>query len=341
MLKKFIRKNLFLALLTTVTCIEAQEYVPQVYQDDYILVRSGIEQAGRSPVHLGDRLSLLIDTEFPAGEVAVENLDEQYFIRNWGSEKGITLITTPELTRSQLGGGQTRVQARFDFQILDCPGELISCRGNKLYELPIFTLGYQILDSGGNVLNNKSVRFNPNPGYIVVMQALDVREGPLDDLSAYLGNSGYPSAQGVPDTAGAGTWAILTGSILFLLSFFPVLLRKESVRRVEGTRKAQNRWEKVLAVLQKEGDYSDEEWSDLLRRCATWYSMDVLGINPYELLNDENRYSETSRVAEFREYFVDILNQDGIPPEAHGSYLDRFNKFIDAPAASRSTEAAS
>jgi hypothetical protein len=330
-------RTLLIPLLLTSTCLKAQEYISEVYQDDYISVRAGIEQAGRKPVHLGDRLTLLIEAEFPAGEVAVENLNEQYFERNFGSEKAISLISTPVLTRMDAGGGQTRIQARFDFQILDCPGDLISCRGNKLYELPVFTLSYQILDSGGNVLNNKSVRFNPDPGYIVVMQALDVREGPLDDLTAYLGNSGYPSALSIPDTQGAGSWALLTGSVLFLFSFFPVLFSKDPVRRVEDTRKPRNRWEKALAALQEEGnDYSNEEWSDLLRRCASWYCMDVLGKNPYDLLGDEHRHGETAEVTEFRIFFLDVLNQDGIPPESHRSYLDTFYNLLEAPAAARS-----
>ena len=342
MLKNFITHNLFLSLLFIVTCLQAQEYVPEVYQDDYIVVRAGIEQAGRKPVHLGDRLSLLIDAEFPAGEVAVENLDEQYFERNWGSEKAISLISTPEVVRIDGERGQTRLLASFNFQIMDCPGEMMSCRGNKLYEFPVFTLGYQILDSGGNVLNNKSVRFNPDPGYIIVMQALDVREGPLDDLSAYLGNSGYPAASDLPDTEGAGSWAIVTGSLLFLFSFFPVLFSKQPVRRVEGPRKAQNRWEKVLVALQSQDrDYSDEEWSDMLRRCSTWYCVDVLGINPYELMNDEHRFGETPQITEFREYFMDVLNHDGISPDNQQNYLDTFTKLVERPAVSRSEETTS
>ncbi len=331
MLKKIITRYVVLVLLITGLGVQAQEYIPQVYQDEFIIVRSGIAQAGRNPVHLGDRLSLMIEAEFPTGEVAVENLNEQYFERNWGSEKGIVLNTAPELVRDNTGE-HTRLQAKFDFQILDCPGEQISCRGNKLFELPIFTLGYQIIDAGGGVLNNKSVRFIPDPGYVVVMQSLDVREGPLDELSVYLGNNGYPSAMSLPDTDGAGTWALLTGSVIFLFSFFPVLFSKQPARRVETTRKARNRWEKALSALQDQsGTTSDEEWSDLLRRCATWYCMDVFQTNPYDLLSDEHRYGETAEMAEFREFFLEVLDQEGIPPEQRQSYLNNIYKVIDAP----------
>lgn len=330
---KYIKHRYSLLLLVLLSAgVNALDYVPEVYQDDYIIVRSGIDEAGRKPVHLGDRLSLVIEAEFPANEVIIENLDEQLFERSWGSEKGVGLIDRPEVTRIDGEDGQTIIRGSFPFQILDCPGDLTSCRGNKHYELPVFSLGYQILDGAGSVVNNKSVRFNPVPGHISVMQSLDIQgEGGLDKLSAYLGNSGYPAAMSIPQVDGAGSMALITGGILFLLSFFPVLFSRETGRPIESTRKARHRWEKVLHSLEdRDGSLSDDEWSDLLRRAVTWYAMDELGINPYNWLLDIQHLNESPQQSDLREYFIDVLNQEGIPAEDRQEYLQKFLSLSSA-----------
>jgi hypothetical protein len=325
-----IKKAMFLSLFL-VWNVHASEYVPDVYQDDYIIVRSGITEAGRVPVHFGDRLSLVIEAEFHGNEVITENLDEQLFERSWGSEKGISLIGAPEQSRIDTNG-QTVVRGTYYFQVLDCPGELISCRGNKTYELPIFTLGYQIIDTNGNVLNNKSVRFNPVPGKIVVMQSLDIRgEGGLDKLSNYLGNSGYPAARELSEAEGGSIWPLMTGSLIFLASFFPLLLTSNVTQRTIDNRKARHRWEKVLIHIQeKDNELNDEEWSDLLRRCITWYCMDELDMNPYSWLTDLHRSDESVNVTNVREYFIEVLNQEGIEKQQRSTFVARFKALLKA-----------
>lgn len=301
----------------------ASEYVPDVYEDDYITVRSGIAEAGKKPVNLGDKLSLIIEAEFPSDEVIIENLDEQLFERSWGSEKGINLIDTPVTSSIELSNGNTLVRSTFNFQVLDCPGDLTSCRGNKLYALPVITVGYQIVDSGGNVVNNKSIRFNTNPSQIVVMQALDIRgEGGLDDLSAYIGGSGYPTAMSVPEDEAASMWPVLTGGLIFLASFFPVLLTGNTQHRPETRRRHNTRWESVLEHLRHDGgNLSDEEYSDLLRRSTTWYCQDELDVNPYEWLG---HFYGGENQKNIREFFIDVLNQEGIENDKREAFLDRF-----------------
>ncbi len=315
-----------LLLLYSINLV-ASGYVPDVYEDDYIVVRSGIAEIGKKPVNLGDKLSLIIEAEFPAEEVIIESLDEQLFERSWGSEKGINLIDTPVTSSRELPGGKTLVRSTFNFQVLDCPGDLTSCRGNKQYELPVITVGYQIIDSGGNVVNNKSVRFNTNPSQIVVMQALDIRgEGGLDDLSAYIGGSGYPTAMNVSDDEAASMWPVLTGGIIFLASFFPVLLTGQSQQRPEARRRLNTRWESVLAQLNNDGNnLSDEEYSDLLRRSATWFCLDELGVNPYDWLG---HYHGGESHQEVRDFFIDVLNQEGITQDNRQAFIDRFTNLI-------------
>ena len=324
-----LKKVLFLSFLL-ICNVNASEYVPDVYEDDYIIVRSSIEEAGRIPVHFGDRLSLVIEAEFLGNEVIIENLDEQLFERSWGSEKGISLLGAPLLSRSDLDDGQIVLRSTYHFQVLDCPGELTSCRGNKIYELPIFTLGYQIIDGSGNVLNNKSVRFTPVPGSVVVMQSLDIRgEGGLDKLSNYLGNSGYPAAKELPEGEGSSLWPLMTGSLLFLASFFPLLFTRNVPRRTENNRMAKHRWEKVFMYLQDDSDeLNDEEWSDLLRRSITWYCLDELGINPYTWLTDLHKRKESSNITSVREYFVDVLNQEGIAKEQRSTFVASFKELL-------------
>lgn len=327
----FTKQKIVLSIVVLFSAnLFANEYVPEVYEDDYIIVRSGIAEAGKKPVNLGDSVSLIIEAEFPADEVIIENLDEQLFERSWGAEKGISLIDTPELTRKNLPDGKSVVRSTFNFQVLDCPGELTSCRGNKLYELPVFSVGYQIIDGGGNVVNNKSVRFNTIPSNIVVMQALDIRgEGGLDKLSAYLGNSGYPTSMGVPENEAASMWPIFTGGLILLASFFPVLLTNSNTsRRTESRHRLNTRWESILDHISSTSEnISDEEYSDLLRRSATWYSLDELGENPYEWISDQKAGNQNQ---EFREFFIDVLNQEGINKDKRQEFVKRFSAITSA-----------
>ncbi|NNE36923.1 MAG: hypothetical protein HKN08_01360 [Gammaproteobacteria bacterium] len=328
---KYFKIPQFLSILLLLSPFNliASEYVPDVYEDDYIIVRSGIAEAGKKPVNLGDKLSLIIEAEFPSDEVIIESLDEQLFERSWGSEKGINLIDAPVISSREMPGGISLVRSIFHFQVLDCPADLTSCRGNKVYELPVITVGYQIIDNGGNVVNNKSVRFNTNPSQIVVLQALDIRgEGGLDDLSAYIGGSGYPTAMNVPEVESASMWPVLTGGLIFLASFFPVLLTGNAQHRPETRRRLNTRWESVLAQLSNDGkNLSDEEYSDLLRRSTTWYCLDELSINPYDWLG---HYHGGDNDKDVREFFIDVLNQEGISNENRQEFLNRFNAITAA-----------
>ena len=65
----------------------------------------------------------------------------------------------------------------------------------------------------------------------------------------------------------------------------------------------------------------DDEWSDLLRRCVTWYCMDELGRNPYAWLGAAAGGADTPAAA--REFFLDVLQQESIDPSRRADYLDR------------------
>ena len=70
---------------------------------------------------------------------------------------------------------------------------------------------------------------------------------------------------------------------------------------------------------------ADDEWSDLLRRCVTWYCMDELGRNPYAWLGAtaSDAASGTDSPSGLREFFLDVLHQESIDPSRRADFLDR------------------
>jgi hypothetical protein len=108
-----------------------------------------------------------------------------------------------------------------------------------------------------------------------------------------------------------------------------LLLVRNTPRRAEDNRKIRRRWEKVLVYVEDKGEsLSDEEWSDLLRRCLTWYCRDEMGINPYTWLTEGAGFGESARVSGFREYFMEVLNQEGVGRESRSGYVARFRELI-------------
>jgi hypothetical protein len=125
-------------------------------------------------------------------------------------------------------------------------------------------------------------------------------------------------------------WPVLTGGLIFMASFFPVLLTGNTQRRPETRRKTNTRWETVISQLTGTGDsLSDEEYSDMLRRGATWYCLDELSVNPYDWLGHHHG-GDTNR--EFREFFIDVLNQESIAKDKRQDFINRFTSLSSTSA---------
>ena len=317
---------LMLALAPAV--LQASSYLPEVYRDEYVTVRAGVPEIGSEPIHIGDPLSLVVEAEYVEGQVVLEELDEELFTRAFGAEKGISLLESPAPSRVPLEAGQVRLSGAFRFQIVDCPGELPSCPGHKSYELPVITLGYQIINASGEVLNNKSMRFRPWPGAVNVTQALPVNMERPGEFKDYFPAGGYPPAQGAGEPGNGGLWTAFFGGLIIISSFAPLLARERAAGRVDVSRASSRRWQRALAALEQDGRLSDEEWSDLLRRSLTWYSLDELGENPYDWLIDGHETGSAPR--EFRDFFLEVLDREGVAPAERPALLARFDSLTRA-----------
>jgi hypothetical protein len=322
---KIILKSALLLVITI--SVYALEYVPEVYKDDYVVVRAGVMESGSQPINLGDQLHLTIEVDFKTNEVLVESLTEDLFRRNWGSEKGLVLNNPPVVKVTAISDEISTLRAEYPFEVLDCPGEMISCPGHKMYTLPVITLGYQILDNSGAVVNNKSIRFNSWPGSLVVTPVLPVDHEGLGEFASYFPDGAYSGSVAYTDSYNSGLWTALFGGLLVLTSFVPGLFTTSAPRRTEVSRKSGRRWENVLALLQENPDrFTDEEWSDLIRRSAVWYCMDEYAFNPYTWLTDPSSGSAQA-LQTFKAYFIDVMNEEGIDKSRRSGYLSRFREL--------------
>ena len=324
--KMIIKAGLLFAFLTF--SASAQEYVPEVYQDEYVTIRSGVMESGKQPITLGDQLNLSIEIDFKSNEVQVESLTEEIFVRNWGAEKGLSLTGPPVVTLTNHDAGSTTMRAVYPFQAIDCPASLPACPGHKLYPLPVVSMGYQIIDASGAVANNKSVRFNVWPGTLSVTQVLPVEHEGLGEFSSYFPDGGYSGSLAYTEPYSEGLWTALVGALLLLTSFGSGMFGGDNMpRRTEASRKAGTRWENILGLLQDEKrSLTDEEWSDLIRRCASWYCMDEYAFNPYNWLTVPDS-GQGQDLQTFKPYFFDVMNQESISKGQRAGYVQRFRQL--------------
>ena len=326
MLKIILRS--FLLLLFLSSSASALDYVPEVYSDEYVNIRAGVMESGNRPIHLGDLLTLSVEVDFSSDEVLVENLSEEIFRRNWGSEKALVLISPPEVSLSSQAGGMSTLRGLYRFEVLDCPGDMISCAGHKVYPLPVISMGYQIIDVSGAVVNNKSVRFNAWPGTLTVTQVLPVHHEGLAEFSTYFPDGAFSGSLPYTEQYTGGLWTALAGGLLILASFAPTLLPGNAPRRVETVaRRSGRRWESVLALLQDDKRaFTDEEWSDLIRRCAVWYCLDEHAFNPYNWLSLPES-GQAPSLQSFREFFTEVLNEESIDKDRRAGFILRFRQL--------------
>ena len=91
----------------------------------------------------------------------------------------------------------------------------------------------------------------------------------------------------------------------------------------------------------RESALQDEQWTDALRRCASWFCLDELDANPYAWLTDDAAVSAQlpKSVAAARALFIDIASQNMIEPQKRTEYLHRLMEVADEHSArGRGTE---
>ncbi len=312
------------ALFLVAASISAKESAPIVYEDDYITVHAGLLESGSSVVHLGDPLSLVIDVVFDARQVQIENLDDDVFQRAFSGMPSIRLYAPAIVTTQKVSGDRVRVTGYWRLQVLGCPNELTSCPGPRSYELPVMTVAYQLIDDARSSADGRAARFRPWPGKIDVAPAIAVIPGSSTTLTDILPGGAYDSPQPVAELAPARSMLLMAGALLVLTGFLASARERQPQTLAARSHDSNSRWELTLARL-KDDTMPDDEWSDLLRRCVTWYCMDELGRNPYAWLGAaaSDAASSTDTPAGVRDFFLDVLHQESIDPSRRADDLVR------------------
>ena len=113
---------------------------------------------------------------------------------------------------------------------------------------------------------------------------------------------------------------IAAGALLLLVGFLTSERERRPQPLAARSHDSNSRWEQALAAL-KDDTIPDDEWSDLLRRCVTWYCVDELGQNPYAWLGEGT--DDVDAPAGAREFFLDLLQQESIGSSRRAAYLDK------------------
>ena len=320
----------FLLLCLSAAVADAAQIVPTVYQDQYIMARAAINEAGRRPIHLGDLLSLELRVQFDSRNVRVEQFDSEYFQHAFSSQPGIRLFAAPTVKHEDLDDGKVETRAIWLFQSLDCPAEQEQCGGSKSYELPVISTSYQLIDKSGQVLNDRSFRFRPWPGKLAVVPALPSAAEIKGSFADYFPAGAYPEMFPVGEPVFGGLLAVLAGGLILAFSFGNRFSAAGKFHSLQKTRPAARRWERLLLQLQ-DSSLPDEQWADGLRRCASWFCLDEMHVNPYVWLTDESAAAMTlsKPTAGARALFTDIATQGDIELENRQDYLARFTRMVD------------
>jgi len=310
---------------------------PTVYEDEYVTVRAGIVEAGRQPVHPGDAVSLVIDVVFDARQVQIENLGDELFQRAFAGSPSMRLYAPGVSETANEPGERVRVRGQWRLQILDCPADMPSCPGAKAYELPIMTISYQLAGGAAGGTDSRSARFRPWPGTLAVASAIAVMPTAGTELTDVLPGGAFAPPEPVAQASAASTLLLAAGALLFATGFFATLRQRHPQRMPVRHHHNDTRWEHAFARL-RDDSVPDDEWSDLLRRCLTWYCIDELGRNPYSWLGAaaSDAARSAAGASATRDFFLDVLRQENIAREERSAYLDRLQRLtghVGGPAA--------
>jgi hypothetical protein len=326
---RVIFTGLIIGLLSFTVQAQTEELIAQVYQDDNISIRAGVINLENRIVHFGEVLPLVVRVTYNAANVRLQEMDAEFFNASWTEQLGAYLLDSQS---TKLTSDSETIQEQrnvYRFQFLACPDGAVLCKGTRLYEIPEFTLQYQIIDEAGNELSAQSVQFSPWPTNIMIASAIPLgEEGELNTFPTYFPTGAFPNPlSGVSykqPSAGliaGGLFLLLGGIFMSPFSFF----KRKGFAVTE-----KRRWEEVLEHL-KSGDIgAEDQFLDALRKCLVWYCVDALKVDPYYWLKHEEEvtgdvHKSTGEFAEIKSLFIDLLHS----PKGEGAVLlERLNGVI-------------
>lgn len=320
-----------LSLLVPLAAASSPSAFPPAYEDDYLIVHAGIDEIGTRTVHVGDPLTLTIDIGFDAQTVRIETLGSDYFQRALAPLQSARLLDAPVTETREERDGRIRVSASAQFQILDCPPEMIGCPGTRSYDLPVITVAYQVGGNAGQAASERSARFRPWPETIELIPAVSLPgDGPVRLASAIPG-SAYPRPASVEAPGSTSGFLVLAG--VLLAAFGTAAIRRKHLPESSvGTASAAGltRWQRAAKALEH-ADMNGDEWADSFRRCIAWYCVDELGYNPYAFIDTgAAEISAGDPVAELQALFRKVIGENHIEPARRHAFISQFRRLAVA-----------
>jgi hypothetical protein len=317
-----------LAALAVAPPAVAAELAPEVFSDESISIRAGLQSSSSQVVHFGDVLVLIIAVSYDPDKVLVQEFDDEFFTTAWPADNGAQLIDWQLRREAMSNSRPERVYASYRFQILGCPDvDTPSCPGDRNYVVPEFGFGYEDLNASGDAA--RSVRFRPWPRNLTVSTTLQSdEENQLFPFETYFPAGGYPDpVDGVNGirksfvTAGI-TLALLIGGLVM----WPFSSRTQGKAAVDIPR-----WQQQLQLVRDADNVDDARFLDALRRCLVWYSNDELHLDPFvwlDLAESGEDPDDKSSHVDLRSLFIDLLHD----PAGQGAEFRKRLELIISPA---------
>ena len=309
-------------LLTGIMIITApalgQEYAAEVYQDADMAIHASVPELTSSAIHFGDLLSLVVDVAYNSGRVSVEPLDDGFFRDVWPEGDGPVLLDWQSSRNSHSGRYTDELHSVFRFQILDCPGEELTCAGDREYQFPEFNLTYRVVDVDEAADTTKTLRFRPWPSRLIVSSAIPLdEEDQLHPFQTYFPTGAYPDPLSGSDRTGKSLGIAGVGMAVMLGGVLMWPFGSKQGRRFAT--KSSSRWRKLFQELQDDDEVDGTRFLDSVRRCLVWYCTDELDIDPFDWLHRSEYESEKQAdesLMSLRSLFIDLLhNPVGQGPE--------------------------
>ncbi len=198
----------------------AAELAAEVYRDDSITIRAGLQGSSSQVVHFGDVLVLIIAVSYDPDSVAVQELDAAFFTAAWPASNGARLVDWRVRHDRKSDSRLTRMHVAYRFQILGCPDDdTPTCPGDRVYALPEFVLRYEDLNASDD--SSRLVRFRPWPRRLTVSTTLQSdEENQLLPFETYFPAGGFPDPMAGEDrmrksfVAAGITLALLMGGLI-------------------------------------------------------------------------------------------------------------------------------
>ncbi len=320
---------LFLMGLSQLIYAQNFPLIANVYNDDNLSVRAGVMNMENRIIKFGDVLPMVIEVEYDASAIRLQEMDQEFFSQAWPEEQGAFLLDSSSSILSASANGLSTSSNIFRFQVMACPEGKVLCKGSRFYDLPEFQLEYTTLDNAGNDVSTESVQFRPWPANLMIASAIPLgKEGELNSFATYFPTGAYPNPligqdlrQSYKNMIAGGLIFLLGGILMSPFSFF---------KRKSVADKSKNRWEDILSTLKSGELQNDKEFLDSLRKCLVWYIVDELKTDPFYWLKHETEVVHddqkgTGDLAGYRELFIDILHS---PEGKNDELLNRFTTLI-------------